>query len=864
LNAELIYLDLLHGITESFQDQETDEDQRNLVKVGLVYSRFLSEQDRKEEAQGIFLGLWTHFDNQPGREQMVNCLLKDIATEVKRAGHPTMALAILKSIAERPKAHDVDSDNAHEVEETISYVLRELLGNLQGGSVLPKTTEDALMRTFEYAQVQGASAMTSHLIQITQALVESFSLEQRWHDLVSVASAAINLVWPASLDGSSGSPASDDFDPALGDIGVNLAMAYSMVDEETTAGYIYRYVLRSARRSSTSNPQFIAHVAQAALDTFERLGKTDEMIDIGGEFVDHYRMTLGEDDPLTVEVTYSLASLCMQHGENEIARPYYARVADNLERPRYHDRRAIPALKALLVIFRRKKSWAQAGEVYKSLWRTFLEKGKEFFISEETAKALYRGYSQLLENELHVEAESLHCIREEYRMGCASAFGDQASVTLEASVFLAKSWEQKELDSPDAIRIYESIIDGRRSDDVSLQPDVSGPLEQAESTLIEHYRTHLDDDMDKQTLARATGLQMKQYLKDNAHSGDSSPKSLRSLGVWVYLLTKEGSLQSRKTAFQELEQAVVSVLLSDCDGNACLDAGTILASSFVECGYATEGIDAARALREQIIFRKANDNELYFSKGIETINISKLTFLATFEARMKGSLEGFVEIYSVTLLEAALWESFQASVQAQSPLELVLARGMKLQTLLKSHHSSYHGEWLEQQMFDRFMESYRAAFTTGAQAALKFFLVLMRGLCQERAEMDLAHLACVAVKDEIQRLVDRKEFAEVTEIATAGFDFIRFVGAYGNDLDVEYGFQLGLILSDPAPQLPSDQVISKQLLELSKLVLREALQLCRANKLAFDKISIDELSKVAAVLGVQQNYYDLEVSTRHH
>lgn len=52
------------------------------------------------------------------------------------------------------------------------------------------------------------------------------------------------------------------------------------------------------------------------------------------------------------------------------------------------------------------------------------------------------------------------------------------------------------------------------------------------------------------------------------------------------------------------------------------------------------------------------------------------------------------------------------------------------------------------------------------------------------------------------------------------------------------------------------------MLELSKLVPREVLQSCRTKDFSLDHISIEELSKVAAVLGRQQNYYDLEVSLR--
>lgn len=853
-NAELVYLELLHEVTESCQ----------LLRVGLLYAGFLAEQGREEEAQIVVVGLWARLEHHRGKDLTENEMLKDLAVEAQQRGLPTVALTILNSVNDWSKAHSADHKDSQEVEATISHFARELVGDNESGRTLPRSTEVVLMRTFESAKLSGASAFTSSLLQIVQTLVDSFTLEQRWHEVVQIASSTLYIVWPAVLENSC-EHALDDFVSPLGDIAISLAKAYSKTDQEAIAGHIYLHVLRSAKRSSDRDSQFVVGVAQAARQAFEQIGRSNEMISVEQELIDHYRTTFGDDDAQTVEATYELASLCMKHGEYKIAKTCYMTIADSLKRSKYHDQRAIPALKMMLLILLREKNWVQAKEIYDCLWQTFLEQGKEYSAREETIRSLFKGYSQLLENHIRVDPEALHQLREEYCIGCVDVFGRQASITLEASLSLAKSWERLESDSPNAIQIYESIVDERASDRLAPSPEVLDVLDSVELALLEHYLTHFDKDMDERTLARAMVLQRKQIHKDEARSQCYSPRSLSSITTYVKFLTKENTPESRDAAVQELHKAIDSVLHSDCESKAFFDAGTILASSFVDCGYASEGISTAHRIRENIIFEPNDDDKSSCQpERVRTSDRSRLTFSAAFETRIKGSMEGFTNIYSVTLLETTLWESFQVLIRASSPLELVLARGTRLQALLKSHNPCYRGEKLEQQMFDRFLESYSAAFTTPTHTTRMFFLMLIRKMSEVRADTDLPHLACIAVNEETQRLINLGEYAKVTEVATAGFDFIRFTGAYGDQSYVQYGFQLGLLLGDQSTRLSSNHASSEQLLELSKVVFRDIIQLCRTSQFGFDAMDLDRLSKVAAVLGKQQNYHDLEVSISLH
>lgn len=863
LSAELEYLSLMHGITEHRHHQENDESRQTLARIGLRYAGLLSEQNRLKEAQSILLGLWACFEGRQEVTLAVKDVLKDIAKGLQHAGIPAVAVAVLSKILEGSKDANFDASEL-EIKETVAQITSALMDSSQGGSVMPRATEDALLQTFESVKLQGVAAMSPQFINVCRQLIDSFILEGRWKDIIYIASSALHSLWPAVLDGAGEEQSTSGFDPALGDLAIRLAQAYGMSDAHDAAGYVYRYILRSAKGSGLVASPFFASTAQAAFKGLEKTGQTKEMIDVLQELVGHYQTTLGETDPATVDGSYALASVCMEHGEVDLAKRQYEKIAASLQMDGYHDKRALPALQALLMILRSRKLWDLMERVYNDLWRTFLEKGKEYRIRENTAKTLFKEYSQLLKNHLRADLGLIHQVREEYRRGCVSAFGEQSLATLEATICLAKSWEQSQSDNSQAIQLYESIIDGQQGGMRSLECDILATLDQVETILRSYYRTHLDDDVDQRALDRAIMLQEKQYVKDRASYGLYSPRSLSSLATWVSFLTKEGSLQSRGFAVQVLEQTVKSILLSDCEGKALFDAAATLASSYLEGEYIIEGLSVAQTLREQMIFRETSGRRLDMSKESAPSQRSKLTFLTAFETRMRGSMEGFAEIHSRSLLEVVLRESFQALDPTTSPHEQVLTRGANLQALLKNHYPSYKGEAIQQQLFDLFMERYSPAFTTGTQANKRFFAVLSKALSTQRNGVEIPHLACIAVNEEAQRLADLQEFEELLMVSGPGFDFIRYLGAYGQDSDLKYGFQLGLILGDVGPRLCSDHVVSKQMLELSKQILREVLQLCRTKEFSLEKISIEELSRVAAVLGRQQNYYDLEVSPHVH
>ncbi|KAL6713203.1 hypothetical protein ACLMJK_009324 [Lecanora helva] len=850
LDAELEFLNVMHGISKS---EDTYENRQSLEKIGLEYASFLVEQDRAEESQSVLLGLWHQIKGQSQSVSGRNELLSGIIRGFQQAGLPAVALTVFGEASEQWEHTEQDRKELRDIDQHLSELTVEVMSSIEDGRPLLPSTEHALLHVFETAKSRGATAITPTVVQISHCLIDSFIQSRRWQDLLYIASATLQELWPAVLNNTKDAPIPDGFNPQLGDMALKIALAYSMVDEEDAAGQIYWNILRSVRLSSDMDwPDFaFASTAQAALESFEKAAKPKKMIGVAQELVTYHQKTLGNDNPETIDNLYTLAALCMDNGEVDSATKHYERIATSLQKPSYHSRRALPALEALLSIFRSRQLWDQAGKTYRSLWQTFLEKGKEYCIPENTAKALHKDYSQLLENELHAGPEAIHELCREYRQACEFAFGDKAPIALDATMSLAKSWQRRQSDSPEAINLYENIVDRLEDDPPSSRSEVENVFDEAETILRWYYSTHLEVEMDPNTLARAVRLQERQFGKEKEQLGLYSPQVLSCLATWISLLTKEGSEQSRCVAVRELQQTVDFVLQSECEGKALFDAAVILASAYRENGYVHEGLEVAQAWREQMIFREPTSQK-------SVVQRSKLTFLTAFESRMEGSIEDFATIHSRSLLEWATWESFQALDTPESSCEEILARGAKLLSLLRCDHPSYKGDSLQDRLFSTFMEKYKSAFTTGPTAAKIFVAMLLQSLSTESNEVDLKTVTCIAVNDEAQRLVGQQRFADLLDVCIPGSDFIRYIGAYENDFNLRLGLELGLILGDVGPGLCSEKAVNKRMLELSKVILREVLQLCRTKDFDLDSIDIDDLSKVAAVLGKQQNYHDLE------
>ena len=827
-NAELVYIGLWHGVAEACHRQKTLENHERLLETGIAYAQFLRENNRFSDAQTVLLGLRSQQSAVKYKSDTTINLLEQVAAEMKHAGLQDMALEILRDVLAWSET-DADSGINKAISDITLEMARGAKSDISSNTALELSPTDA-----------------SEVNPVISKLIDG----HRFADVIAFASKTLYGLWPAIVHRHEAQTptALDRFDPDLVKLAASLAHAYVKTDNIEEAASIYWYLFQTTRHPDAAHHDTTAaEYGDLAFDAFSQTGEIDRSIAVREDLVDYHITKCGRDHSSTIESLYALASLYMQEHLFEKAKRQYSQIADTLKRsgqPDFHLPAAIPALRRLIEIYSRERSFDNALKVYSWLWNTFMVKGSEFGLESSAAKRVYKDYTGLLRR---LDSTKIHVVTESYRSLCLALWGERDEATLEASLLLADSWNSQKRVT-EAIKLYEWLVDGH--DDVQ-QESSRAIVEAAESRLTDLYQTDISDDA--QTITRAVRLQGKRYEKEKTSQDPSHLTTLSSLAIWISVLTKEGSSDSRVVAVGELQLAINAIIESDAQPSSLYSAAVLLATSFSANGYVEEGLRTVQRLTEQVVFQEGESDQ--------RARRSNLVFLTAFEAHLTGSTMDFAEIHAKVLLESALWESYKRLGQEDAEPGMTLAYGARLRTFLVKHNAFDRAAFIERDLFERFMDHYGEAFTRGIQSARGAFLLLVQELSEERLQFDIPTLATAALVKNVGSQLEEGHYQSALDLAFPGFEFIQFVGAFtcGDNSSLVNGLELGLMLAcvDAAPA--PDHTTATQLLELSKSILQETLRECRSQNFNLNVVSIDLISRVASVLGLQQNYEYLEV-----
>ena len=845
-NAELIYVNLWHGLAEACHRQRNVENHEKVLQCGLPYSRFLREKGRISDSQSVVLGLWNQQQALGYHSPTISGLLREVAMEMKHCGLQDMALDVLYSVLAYSEIQDTDS-----VRKAISDTTSDMMRDAQSNS----SSETALRRILEVKKSQGITDAPT-----MNALIHKLLECGRFDDVVSIGTEALHQLWPSVLDDSNGpDPVNlDPFDSELATLATNLAQAYSRTNQIELVGPIYWHLFQKARKSDVVDDSTAVGYADLALTAFEQTGQDQRMITLRENILDFCVVRFGERHSKTIEARYALASLYYQERLLDKAQEQYLRICNLLKQPHFHEVTALPALRRLIEIYSREKRWDEAQIMYADLWETLLSKGLEYGFNPSTSKALYAGYATLLKKQDPVDMSRTHGISEQYRSFCSASWGDRNSFTMEAILLLAESELSLHPDSIKAIRLYESLVDGEDGISPDQRDAAKATIEAAENRLVDFYQAMANDgrhnnpnaiEWQGKAITRAIRLLGKKYQREKTRLGASQPATLSYLATLVTLLTKQGA---RSVAIKELQHAINSVMDADVQPSYLYNAAVILATSFSANGFAQEGLNTVRELTEHVLYDEGTGSYQHAR--------SSLVFLTAFEAHLTESTVDFAEVHATFLKESALWDHYQRLNQTGTDPQLTLTCGARLRNFLIDRNRLDRASLVEGDLYNRFLDDYGAAFAQGIQTARDFFSVLLEELSSERLQTEtpeIQSVASIALYSHASSLLDEGEYMAALNLVIPGFEFLRFVGAFanGNNSTLESALRLGLML---AVQV-DDPDVGEQMTKLSETILKETFQQCRSQNFDISLIPIEQASRTASVLGFQENYEDLEV-----
>lgn len=841
-NAELVYVSLWHGVAESCSRQRNPENHEKLLQCGVTYAAFLREYGRISDSQNVLLGLWGQQQALGYNSPSISALLVEVGTQMRNSSLEDSALDVFYSALASSGIQDPDS-----VKKSISDITLDMMRDAQSKS----TSEATLRRIMEAKKSQG---LTPADISTVNALVAKLTDGNRFDDVVAIAAEALHHLWPSVMDNSFARTPCDS-DPLVSELvqlATNLGNAYMEMDQMDGVGRLYWRLFQIARKADAVDDSTTVEYANFALAAFEKTGQISRIIALREDLLDLSMMRFGDRHSNTIEARYALASLYMQEQLFDKAKQQFIRIVDTLRQPNFHEFAALPALRGLIDVCSRQKCWDQAVKAYASLWSTFLTKGRDYGFDPSTSKALYGEYTTLLRKQDPADSVRIHGLTEQYRTACTSLWGERSSSAVEAVFWLAEIESRLHPDSIKAIQLYESLVDGEEETPPDQREDAKVILEASESRLTDFYQAAINDGGKnaakavhlKENIERAVRLQRKAYDREKTRRGASHPATLSNLAIWIAMLAK----QNRSMAVQELQLAINFVMESDDPPSSLYDAAAILANSASVNGFIEEGLNTVRGLIEHVIFE-------------DDARRSNLVFLAAFKAHLTDSAADFTEGHAKLLRMSALWEYYRHVSQASTDPGLTLACGARLREFLMVHSYADRAILIEDDLYERFLEYYGAAFAQGIQTAREFFSVLLKELSNEKLQLEtpnLPRLTFTALNNNARSLVGEGQYTTALNVLIPGFDFLFFVGAFAEcSISVfENGLRLGLMLAVPV----DDQDTRTKMLNLSKKILQETLRQCRSQNFDLNVLPIDRVSRVASVLGLQQNYEDLEVS----
>ena len=850
-NAEIVYVSLWHGVAEVCRRERNLENHEKLLRCGITYSAFLREYGRVSDAQNVLLGLWAQQQALGYNSHTVSASLVEIAMEMKHSGLQDLALDVLYTVLASTGTQNTDQitdQNTDPVEKAISDITLDVVRDAQSGS----SSESVLRRILETKKIRGLTLADAPFVN---ALITKLTDSK---DVVAVATEALHQLWPSVMDDPLDRTLCDSspLESELVQLTTKLARAYMGINQMDWAGRVYWRLFQATRQADKVDDSNAVEYADSALAAFEKTGQVDRMITVREELLDLCVTRLGERHSKTIEARYALASLYSKEQLFDKAKQQYVRITDHLKQPTFHEFAALPALRDLIDIYSRQNCWYQTIEVYASLWKTFLTKGPEYGFDPCTSKALYGDYTAIIKKKDPADIDAIHGITEQYRTACTALWGERNSLTLEAVLWLAEVESSLQSDSIKPVRLYEDLVDGQEEIPPGQREDAKAIIEAAEDRLTDFYQASINEDGQntpkavhlQKNIARAVLLQRKRYQMDKTRWGASQPTTLSTLCILVSMLTKQNTQNAKSVALQELQLAVDSLMESDVQPSSLYNAAVILATSYSANGFVEEGLNAVRGLTEHVIFE-------------DDARRSNLVFLTAFEAHLTDLAANFAEIHAKLLKMSALWGCYRQVSQERTDPGLTLACGARIRKFLQDHNYGDRVTMVEDDLYDRFMEDYGGAFAQGIQTARTFFSALLDELDSETLQIetpDIPTLAFAALFNNAGGLLDDGQYTTALNLLVPGFEFFFFVGASAssNDSVLKNGLRLGMMLAVPV----EDQDTHTKMTVLSKTILRETLRQCRSKSFDFNIFPIDQISRIASVLGLQQNYEDLEVS----
>lgn len=419
----------------------------------------------------------------------------------------------------------------------------------------------------------------------------------------------------------------------------------------------------------------------------------------------------------------------------------------------------------------------------------------------------------------------------------------------------------------EAVSYYEHIL--KHSKTVS-----KAVIARSQSTLKSLYVKQVTSQsssktVTKEVIEKATAMSYSRYVECKTHS-ITSHTTLTQLEELVTLYHKQSKTESAVT---EMRSLVVECVSKTTSSQELIRTAKHIASIYTSCGYRSHAQTLVRELKQQLIYN-------FTSKGC-AFDLTKVdiricfAFVASFEWSFRTDLSLTIASFMAELLaESMFYGRFQKSIKAKSEMHIVLMHAARLRSMLFRLHRSNDFEIVETETIKYFVSVEPTIAKSCSKTSIRSFLiVLLSHLSTRHEQLDQATMtsrAGNAAVREIRTLMRQHKYKGAAELARCTYLFLMAHEGLDDPTEISLGFQLCLLMAgrnvreehdqtnghnskrENHPDLPDDQALRKEMMDLSRKILGEVLDICETHKISLIRCQWSEINDLISLLGEVQ------------
>ncbi|EEA23672.1 hypothetical protein TMatcc_006755 [Talaromyces marneffei ATCC 18224] len=848
--AEKIFIQIWQRASKECRMHYSSEWEERKFKAVLAYSEFLKTQKREYEASSLLTTTWQEYEQTSVATETSVSYISEIAKAMKTVGLASIALAVYKRVAQFYESTSRTQTSTYkQIQQSIQVTSQEVMKVVSTSS---SVTSETTLEEIVYEASSSITKVDQTSITAVSTLYEMYVSQHRWHDSTRLIKRVLHGIWP------------NIFIPSLQDVTLpgkhvdhcielaeKLSQCYHarrrLGKEEDIRTRIYRAV-RSDRQVGD---KLLDSATTELLRLFERTSQTDKVITLRQELLSDYIGKYGLHHSIVITNLWALAMLTRPR---PIFVDYYRQIVAAINKD---SEICLPdAFEPLVIVAT--ELWTQgrysdAVHYYQILYKTFLQQPKLNlkFEDQEFVKSFFTRYSHSLRS-IQTEFAVINKITVDYQAKVKASFGATASITIQATLTLAKICQESKRLEIEAIHLYEELLK-IKSDEIDYQ-EITATLDAIYEEQTAIVTSTESESVSSAQVERAVSVLKRRITTVRKSHGWAHEESLSKMQEMVSFYSKRNETE---TVLKELQEATVQILTTETSSMKLISSASAIANSYIVSNQIQKATELSHEVYRQIVMKdSANVKSLSFD--VTSKERQSLVFLAQLEYSLRqNSSVTLNEIFSALTTEYIYFEEYRSQLKSTSTtLQGLTFTAARLHAFLLSRERHAIATRVYEDFLNYFLGSEGKHIKLTEISQAKVLTLTLLNYFSLHETKNFIRSVGIASLEHTQQLIATKRYDVATDLALAAFRYISAHEEYRTAAILKFIFQLGLTVAGRGI-VPTSEAARLKLLKVSSMILQEAFKVIKELKINMTQLSLVHLNNLIALLGEQQDYKSL-------